>query len=105
MTTKADSKRRVVLPKAKPGEIYDVQELAEGQYLLVRRERPEPKAPPPSRRDCHRAMDEHPLRVAMSLPPGCPAPTPEGPVLGSPVSAHPGLRRGRCTGREAAVPS
>lgn len=27
MTTKVGSKRRVVLPRAKPGEIYDVQEL------------------------------------------------------------------------------
>jgi len=39
VTTKADSKRRVVLPRAKPGDIYDVQELEEGRYLLVRLER------------------------------------------------------------------
>ena len=65
MTTKADSKKRVVLPGAKPGEIYDVRELEEGQYLLVRLERPEPKVPP-GRRECLRAMDERPLRVGMS---------------------------------------
>ena len=63
MTTKVDSNRRVVLPRAKPGEIYDVQELEEGQYLLVRLERPEPKAPP-GRQACLRAMDEHPLQIA-----------------------------------------
>jgi hypothetical protein len=43
MTTKADSKKRVVLPRAKPGEIYDVQQQGEGRYLLVRLERPEPR--------------------------------------------------------------
>jgi hypothetical protein len=62
---KADSKKRVVLPRAKPGEIYDVQEQEEGRYLLVRLEQPEPKAHL-DRRDCLRAMDEHPLRPGMT---------------------------------------
>jgi hypothetical protein len=65
MITKADSKRRVVLPRARPGDIYDVQEQGEGRYLLVRLERPEPKAPM-SREDCLRAMDDRPLRPGMT---------------------------------------
>ena len=64
MTTEVDSKRRVVLPRATPGEIYDVQDLEEGRYLVVRLDRTEPKAPP-GRQECLRAMDEHPLRLAM----------------------------------------
>lgn len=61
MITKADSKKRVVLPRAHPGEIYDVQEQGEGRFLLVRLERPEPRTPR-SRKDCLRAMDDRPLR-------------------------------------------
>jgi hypothetical protein len=64
-TAKTDSKKRVVLPRAKPGEIYDVQEQEEGRYLLVRLERPEPKDSR-GRRDCLRAMEEHPLRPGMT---------------------------------------
>jgi hypothetical protein len=65
MTTKADSKRRVVLPRAKPGDVYDVLEEGEGRYLLVRLERPEPR-PRMSRADCLRALDDRPLRPGMS---------------------------------------
>lgn len=65
MTSKTDSKRRVVLPRAKPGDVYDVQEQEEGRYLLVRLERPEPK-PEMEREDSLRAMDAHPLHLEMS---------------------------------------
>lgn len=65
MTTKADSKRRVVLPGAEPGDVYDVQEQGAGRYLLVRLERPKPKAAM-SREDCLRAMDERPLRLGLT---------------------------------------
>lgn len=65
MTTKADSKRRVVLPRARPGDVYDVQEQEEGRYLLVRLQRPEAKISL-SREDCLRAMDELPLRLGMT---------------------------------------
>ena len=65
MTSKTDSKKRVVLPRAEPGEVYDVQEQGEGRYLLVRLERPEPEQPM-SRQDCLRAIEENPLRPGMS---------------------------------------
>lgn len=62
MTTKSDSKKRVVLPGARPGDVYDVQKRGEGCYLLVRLERPEPRAAM-SREDCLRAMEDRPLRL------------------------------------------
>jgi hypothetical protein len=65
MITRADSKKRVVLPRTNAGDIYDVQEQGEGRYLLVRLERSEPKATM-SRKDCLRAMDDRPLRLWMT---------------------------------------
>lgn len=64
-TTKADSKKRVVLPGADPGDVYDVQHRADGSYLLVRLQHPEP-AMRPSRQECLRAMAAAPLRLSMS---------------------------------------
>ena len=65
MTTKTDSKKRVVLAGAKPGDVYDVQEQGDGRYLLVRLRRPEPKGHV-SREDCLRAVDDRPLRLGMT---------------------------------------
>lgn len=65
MTTKADAKRRVVLPEAEPGDVFDVQKQREGQYLLVKLERPKPRHRP-SKEECLRAMDAAPLRPTMS---------------------------------------
>jgi len=38
----ADAKRRVVLPAAKPGDVFDIQSQGEGRLLLVRLEPPKP---------------------------------------------------------------
>lgn len=64
MTTRADSKKRIVLPRAKPGDVFDIQEQGDGRYVLVRLERPEPRRSM-SREDCLRALDESPLRLGM----------------------------------------
>lgn len=64
-TTRADGKKRVVLPGAKPGDIYDVQQHEEGRFLLVRLERPEPRTVR-SREECLQAMDDRPLHLGMS---------------------------------------
>jgi hypothetical protein len=64
MTTKADSKKRVVLPAASPGDVFEVQSRGEGQFLLVRLARPGPKARM-SRAQCLRAMASEPLRPRM----------------------------------------
>lgn len=65
MRTHADSKKRVVLLGAKPGDVFEVHDQGEGRYLLVRLQGPETRKPM-SREDVLRAMDEHPLRLAMS---------------------------------------
>lgn len=44
MTTTVDSKKRIVLPTAKPGDLFDVQRQDEGHFILVRLACPEPKA-------------------------------------------------------------
>lgn len=64
MTVKTDSKKRVVLPAARPGDVYDIQEQGDGRYLLVRLERPEPKGSL-SREECLHAIDQRPLQPTM----------------------------------------
>jgi hypothetical protein len=59
--TTADKKKRVVIPVAQPGDVFDVQQQGEGQFLLVRLVRPQTKARM-SRSDCLRAMASAPLR-------------------------------------------
>jgi hypothetical protein len=63
MITKADSKKRVVLPEAKPGEVFDVQRDGEGRYVLVRLARPEPRRM--TRAQCIRAIAAAPLTPKM----------------------------------------
>jgi hypothetical protein len=65
MITKADAKRRIVLPEAEPGDVYDVEKQREDQYLLVKLPRPEPRRRM-SREDCLRAMAAAPLTPVMS---------------------------------------
>lgn len=64
MTAKVDNKRRVVLPGARPGDVYDIQKQAGERFLLVRLQRPEPRAER-SREECLRAMAAAPLRLRM----------------------------------------
>lgn len=61
----ADAKRRVVLPAAKPGDVFDIQSQGEGRLLLVRLERPEP-GPRKSMDRCLEAIAAAPLRPKMS---------------------------------------
>jgi len=60
-TTTADKKKRVVLPAARPGDVFDVQQQGEGRLLLVRLVQPQPKARM-SRLVCLRAITAAPLR-------------------------------------------
>jgi hypothetical protein len=60
-TSKVDSKKRIVLPNGNPGDVFEIQQQAEGRLLLVRLERPEP-AERMSRKDCMEAMQNAPLR-------------------------------------------
>jgi hypothetical protein len=61
----ADAKRRVVLPAAKPGDVFDVQSQGEGRLLLVRLERPKP-GPGMSLEGCLEAIAAAPLRPKMT---------------------------------------
>jgi hypothetical protein len=57
-----DKKKRVVIPVARPGDVFDVQQEGEGRVLLVRLVRPQPKARM-SRAECLCAMAAAPLRL------------------------------------------
>ena len=59
-TAKVDSLRRIVLPNARPGDVFEIQRQGEGRYLLVRLERPVPVAWM-SKKECLAAMDKAPL--------------------------------------------
>ena len=60
-----DAKRRVVLPAAKPGDIFEIQSQGEGRLLLVRLERPK-SAPGMSMADSLNAIAAAPLRPKMT---------------------------------------
>jgi hypothetical protein len=64
-TSTADAKRRVILPAAKPGDVFDVQSQGEGRLLLVRLERPKP-GPEMSMERCLEAIAAAPLRPKMT---------------------------------------
>lgn len=60
MTTRADSKKRIVLPAANPGDVFDIQSDGDGRFTLVRLARPEPK-PRLTRTQCLKAIAAAPL--------------------------------------------
>jgi len=61
----ADAKRRVVLPAAKPGDVFDIQSQGDGRLLLVRLEPPRPGLGM-SVESCLEAIAAAPLRPKMS---------------------------------------
>lgn len=62
--SKVDAKKRIVLPGAQPGDVFDIQQQAEGRFLLVRLEKPV-CARRISKRACMAAMRDAPLRLTM----------------------------------------
>ena len=64
MTTTADSKKRIVLPTATPGDVFDIQRYGEGHFVLLRLTRPEPEARL-NRAKCLQALAAAPLRPKM----------------------------------------
>ena len=64
-TSTADAKKRVVLPTASPGDVFDIQSQGEGRLLLVRLKRPAP-GPRMSRARCLRAIAAAPLGTKTS---------------------------------------
>ena len=65
MTSKVDQKKRVVLPGATPGDLFDVQRVAENRFVLVRLEKPAPEKRP-SAVHCRRAMSAAPLKPRLT---------------------------------------
>ena len=64
-TSTVDSKKRVVLPGGRPGEVFDIQQQSEGRFLLIRLQKPE-GARRMSKRACMEAMRKAPLRPTMT---------------------------------------
>ena len=60
-----DAKKRIVLPGGRPGDVFDIQQQAEGRFLLVRLEKPE-HAARMSRKACMEAMRKAPLQPTMT---------------------------------------
>lgn len=63
--SKVDAKQRVVLPAAKPGDVFDIQSQGEGRLLLVRLESPKPE-PGMSMESCLGAIAAAPLRPKLT---------------------------------------
>lgn len=64
-TVTADQKRRVSLPDAEPGDVFDVQITREGSYVLEKLIRPS-RSKRPSAAQVRRAMEAAPLAPALS---------------------------------------
>ena len=64
-TTRADAKKRVVIPGARPGDVFDVQRQGDERYALVRLQRPDATAVK-SHAACLEAMSRSPLRLRLS---------------------------------------
>ena len=62
---RADIKKRVVIPGARPGDIFDVQRQGDERFVLVRLHRAD-EAPEMTREACLEAMDRSPLDMALS---------------------------------------
>ncbi len=64
-TSTADAKRRIVLPGASPGDVYDVQRINEDQVVLVKLQRP-PLPKQTQKQDVLRAISKSPLHPTKS---------------------------------------
>ncbi len=64
-TSKVDTKKRIVLPASRPGDVFDIQQQAEGRFLLIRLEKPK-HSNRMSRKTCMAAMRKAPLRPTMT---------------------------------------
>jgi hypothetical protein len=64
-TSRVDSKKRIVLPGGRPGDVFDIQQQAEGRFLLIRLEKPK-STERMSKRACLEAMRKAPLRPTIA---------------------------------------
>ncbi|MDJ0819257.1 MAG: hypothetical protein QNJ58_23840 [Desulfobacterales bacterium] len=61
---KVDTKKRILLPGGRPGDVFDIQRQAEGRFLLVRLEEPE-RSEQMNKKACLAAMRKASLRITM----------------------------------------
>ena len=64
-TYTVDTKKRIVLPAGRPGDVFDIQQQAEGRFLLIRLEKPEP-IEQMSKKACMEAMRKAPLKPTLT---------------------------------------
>lgn len=64
-TYTVDTKKRILLPGGRPGDVFDIQQQAEGRFLLIRLEKPE-RSDHMSKKACMEAMRKAPLRLTMT---------------------------------------
>jgi len=64
-TSKVDTKKRIVLPGGRPGDVFDIQQQTEGRFLLIRLEKPE-RSERMSKKACLEAMRKAPLRPTLT---------------------------------------
>jgi hypothetical protein len=64
-TSTVDTKKRIILPGGRPGDVFDIQQQEEGRFLLIRLEKPL-RAKQMSRKACLKAMHKAPLRPTMT---------------------------------------
>ena len=64
-TSTVDSKKRIVLPNGRPGDVFDIPQQSHGHFLLVRLEKPE-QSEQMSKQECLEAMNRAPLRPTLS---------------------------------------
>ena len=64
-TYTVDTKKRILLPGGRPGDVFDIQQQAEGRFLLIRLEKPE-RNEHMSKKACMEAMRKAPLRLTMT---------------------------------------
>ena len=64
-TSTVDAKKRIVLPAGRPGDVFDIQQQADGRILLIRLEKPK-HSKDMSKKACMEAMRKAPLRPTMT---------------------------------------
>ena len=62
---KVDTKKRIVLPGGRPGDVFDIQQQTEGRVLLIRLEKPA-RSERMSQKACLEAMRKAPLRPTLT---------------------------------------
>jgi len=66
MTVIADSKRRVVMPGARPGDVFACEDEGNGHFLLVRLNKPAPPKKKKTRAEIRKAIANSKMKFDMS---------------------------------------